>query len=97
MIEDTGDDGVDDLFDGGRARVKGRIGWNERCASQQEQLEVLYVDEADRGFARDKDQFFALLEHDIRGAEKHIFAIAMGNPSKRAHAAWDDDHGIASV
>ena len=70
MIEDPGDDGVDHLLNGGRTRVKGRIGWNQNGASLQEELEILYVDQAQRCFARDEDEFATFLEHDIGGAEQ---------------------------
>lgn len=97
MIKDACDDGVDDLLNGFRQGVKRWIGRDERRAGEQEQLKILHVDKADRRFARNENQLFAFLEHDICGAEQEIIPVAVSDPAERPHTAWDDHHGVASV
>ena len=97
MIEDAGDDGVHHLLDILRAGVERRIGRENRRAGLEKQLEVLDVDQVERGFAGNQDELPPFLQGDVGRAEQHVFAIAMGDPAQRAHAARDDDHGVGSI
>src|SRR5258706_2425772 len=88
---------VHDLLDCGRARVERWVCRNESRSSQQEQLEVLYMDQAYRRFPRNEDELLALFEHDISRAQQKVIAVPVGDPAERAHAAWNNHHGVASV
>ena len=97
MIQDSPHDGIDDLLDGPRAGVKGWIGRENGSTCQDEQFKVFNVNQVQRGFTRDEDEFLFLLQHDVRGAEQHVFTGAMRDPANSAHGAGDDDHGVGRV
>ena len=97
MIEDAGDDGVHYLFDALGAVVERRVGGENRCASLDEELEVLNVDQVERCLARDEDELLAFLQHDVGGAQENVVAGAVRNPAQGAHAARDDDHRVGGV
>ncbi len=97
MVENTGNDGVDHILDGLRPVIKVRIRRDQGGACEQEQLEVLYMDQAERGFTRHQDQPLFLLQHHIGRAQEQIGSMAMSDAAKRTHGAWDDDHRIADA
>lgn len=55
------------------------------------------MDEIERCFTRNEDEFFLFLQDDIGGAQQDIFAITMGDPAEGPHAAREDDHGVGRV
>ena len=97
VIEHPGHDGIHHLFDRLRAHVERRVGREDGRAGLDEELEVLDVDQVERRLAGDEDELLTFLQHNISGALQHVFAVAMRDPSERAHAARDDDHGIGSI
>ena len=70
--------------------VEGRVGGENGRSGEEEKLDIFYLNEVEWSFARNQDQFFRSLEHDVRGAEKDIFAIAVSDAAHRPHAARND-------
>jgi hypothetical protein len=97
MIENPGDHGVHDIRNAFRAGVETGIRRQNGRAGEQQQFEILHMDEAQRSFARDENQFFLFLQHDIRCALQDVLAVTVGDAAKRAHRAGNDHHGIGGV
>ena len=79
VVEDASHDCVGEVLDSFGVGVEGRIGGENGCSGEEEKLHVFYLNEVQWSFARDEDELFLLLKHDVRGAEKDIFAIAVSD------------------
>lgn len=97
VVEDAGDDCIDDFGDGLGLGIEGGVSGDECGAGLEEEFEVADVDEAERGFAGDEDEAFSFLEHNVGGAEEDVIADAVGDSAEGTHAAGDNDHGIGGV
>ncbi len=97
MVQHARDDGVGKLLDGFHAGIKTGIRRQNHRAREQQQLHVFDVDEAQRRFARDEDQFLPFLQRHVGGAEQHVLAVAVRDAAHRAHRAGDDDHRVRRI
>jgi len=97
MIQHPRHHRIHHLFHALWAGVKGRVGRQNGRARLNQQLKVLHMDEIERRLARDENQPPAFLQHDVGGAQEHIVAVTVRNPSQRAHAARDNDHRVGGI
>ena len=94
VIEDAGDDGVDDIEDGLGAVVEGGDGGEDVGAGFEDGDDVAGLDEVPGGFPRDEDEAAFFLEEDIGGAGDGAVGVAMGDAPDGTHGAGEDDHGV---
>ena len=94
VIENAGDDGIDDIENGLRAVVEGRDGGDDLGAGFEEGDDVAGLDEVPGGFAGDEDEGAFFLEEDVGGAGDGAVGVAVGDAAEGAHGAGDDDHGV---
>src|SRR5439155_24246410 len=62
LVEDAGDDEIDEVLDGFDAVIPAGAGGKDDCARFGGAAHVVEVDEREGSFAGDEDQFAALLE-----------------------------------
>ena len=55
------------------------------------------MDETERRFPRDQDEFLLFLQNDIGGAQQNVLAVTMCDPSHRPHGAGNDHHGVGRI
>lgn len=96
MIEDAGDDGVNNIENGFGTVIEGGNGRDDVGAGFEDGDDVAGLDEVPGRFPRDEDEFPLLLEEDVRRADDGAVGITVGDPAQRAHGAGDDDHGVES-
>lgn len=97
MIKDSCYNSINDLSDGLGSSVEERVCRQNRCTGEHEQLKIFDVDKIEWRFSWHENQFLFFFQNDIRGSEQHVFAEAVRNAAKRAHAAGDDYHGIRRI
>jgi hypothetical protein len=97
MIEHAGDDCVGNFFDGLGLRIESGIGRHDGSAGEEEKFHVFYLNEVQRSFAREEDEFLFFFKHDIGGAEEDIFAIAVSDAAEGAHTARNYNHSVARI
>jgi len=97
MVEDAGDDEVDDLLDPGLARVEAGGGGEDHGAGPRDAEHVLDHDLRVRRLARHEDQAPALLQADLGGPLDQVGRCAAGDPPERAARAGNDRHAVGLV
>jgi hypothetical protein len=97
MIQHAGHNCIDDFNNRFRIRIKNWIGWKNYRARRDEQLEIFYMNQTQRRFARDENQFFLFLQNHVGGAKQNIFAETVRNPTERSHGAGNHDHRIRRI
>src|SRR5574343_1675383 len=68
LVEDAGDNEVDDLVDALRVLVKARAGRQDHGAGAGQAQHVFEVNDRERGFTWNQNQFAAFLEYHVGGA-----------------------------
>jgi hypothetical protein len=97
VVQNPGDYGIHDLFDGLRSSVKRRIRGQDRRACLYQKFIILDVDEIERCFARNEDELAFLLQNNIRCPQQDVFTVSVGDAAQRAHCAGDDHHHVGRI
>jgi len=95
-LEDSGDDGVGEFFDGLGFVVPGGGGGEDSGAGFGEGGEVAEHDDVHRHLAGDENEVSALFQADVGGAGEEVVADAVGDAAGAAHATGDDDHAVVA-
>jgi len=97
MVQHSGHDSVGDFFDRFWMRVEGGVGRENDRAREKQKFQVANLNQIQRGFARNEDQFFLFLEHHVGRSQENIFAVAMGDAAEGPHAAGNHDHSVGRI
>src|SRR5437660_2825672 len=88
LIENAGDDEIDEVVDRLRAIIKSRNRRNDRGAGACQLQHVLEMNRGARRFTGDEDERTPFLQHDVGGALDQVVRKPAGDRSDRAHRAW---------
>jgi hypothetical protein len=97
VIEDAGDDEVDDLLDSGLAGVEAGRGGKDHAARAGDAEHVLDHDLGIGRLARHQDEAPPLLEADLRGPLDQVRRRPAGDAAERPAGAGDDRHAVGPV
>jgi hypothetical protein len=94
LIENTIDDGVDEISESLRFPVEMWARRKDHRTRLKEGAGVSRVDEIPRSFAWDEDELPLFLQEHIGCAQDGGVGGAHGDPSKSSHGTRDDDHRV---
>ncbi len=97
VIEHARHNGVYDFNNRFGIRVENGIGRKNRRSGEEQQFHVLDVNQTQRRFTRNENQFLLLFQRHISSAEQNILAVTVRNASHRSHRAGDHDHHVGGI